>query len=145
MFKINFRSMCLILCMFFLTLAAAMIYADTTGSLPNAPQLPGWLTQILTLLGTVGALAGGPVVAFFWKKGKVVAQETQDLRDVINSFIFLYQDIITEVKDPKLILDAQNALDAVAKTLEDTTMTSLQKKAALVRALRAKLDKVTPA
>ena len=144
MFKLNFRSMCLILCMFFLTLAVALIYADT-GSLPNTPPLPSWLTTILAALGSIGAVAGTPIVAIFWKKAKVVAQETQDLRDVINSFIFLYQDIITEVKDPKLILDAQNSLDAVAKTLEDTTITSLQKKAALVRALRAKLDKVTPA
>ena len=143
--RLNFRSLCLILGMFLLTFAVVILYADTTGSLPNAPPLPAWLTAILTGLGAVSAIAGGPVVGFFWKKGKIAAQEAQDLRDAINAFIFLYQDIITEVKDPKLILDASNCLDAVAKILQDTTITSLQKKALLVLALKAKLNKVVPA
>jgi transcriptional/translational regulatory protein YebC/TACO1 len=127
--------------MILLTIGVSMVFADG-GTIVGEPT---WVTKALAVLATIGGLAGSPVVLLFWKKGKIVAQETQDLRDTINCFIFLYQDIITEVKDPKLILDAQNSLDAVAKTLEDTTITSLQKKAVLVRALRARLDKVIPA
>ena len=135
------RRIGLLAAMIMMVICVSMAFADAC----TVAGEPAWLTKALALLGTIGALAGSPVVVLFWKKGKIVAQETQDLRDAINTFIFLYQDIITEVKDPKLILDAQNSLDAVAKVLEDTTITSLQKKAVLVRALRAKLDKVVPA
>ena len=43
MFKLNLRSMCLILCMFFLTLAVALIYADT-GTAAATP----WWAELLT-------------------------------------------------------------------------------------------------
>lgn len=121
--------------------AVSIGFCDT-GSVAGEPV---WITKALACLATIGGIAGSPFIVLFWKKGKIVAQETQDLRDAINCFIFLYQDIISEVRDPKLILDAQQCLDAVAKTLEDTTITSLAKKAILVRALKAKLDKVAPA
>ena len=50
MFKLNLRSMCLILCMFFLTLAVALIYADAPTAQPAGPW---WATLITALVPTL--------------------------------------------------------------------------------------------
>ena len=132
-----FKRIGIMVCFTLLAVGFSMVFADS-GTVVGEPA---WVTKALAALGTIGAIAGSPFVLLFFKKAKIVAQESQDLRDAINAFIFLYQDIVKEIKDQKVQDDAKAALEAVAKVLEDTTITSLQKKAALVRALEAKFPK----
>ena len=70
MFKLNLRSMCLILCMFFLTLAVALIYADTG----TAAATPWWAELLTAAVPALLPASPCPMsitgrVWSFWRRG----------------------------------------------------------------------------
>jgi hypothetical protein len=119
-----------------IVLTSAAAFCAEAASPEQSLAFPKWLQMVLGIVG----IAGSATVAAGAQKITKLLTLIADLRSVVDNLVHFFFALKGKIKDPELMLDMNQSIDAMAKILEDTGNQSLSRKAASLRQCKTKIE-----